>query len=64
MLDLFCWHVMQPLTYLCTNCKLSSNKLVSLEITGVSGGFMVMAVGEDRVVEGVLQGNVDVTFVG
>ena len=43
--------------------EFSSNKLSGLEITRVSGSFMVMTLGEDRAMEGVLQGNVDTTFV-
>ena len=43
--------------------EFSSDKLLGLEITRVSGSFMVMTLGKDRVMEGVIQGNVDMTFV-
>ena len=38
--------------------ELSGNELASLEITRVSGSLMVMTLGKDRVMEGVLWGNV------
>ena len=43
--------------------KLRGDELVSLEITGVAGGLVVMAAGKDGAAEGVLQGNVDTAFV-
>ena len=44
--------------------EFGSNELTDFKITGVAGSFMVMAAGKDGAVEGVLRGNVDVTFVG
>ena len=44
--------------------ELRSDELVSLEVSWVAGGLMVVAAGEDRATEGVLRGNVDVTFIG
>ena len=44
--------------------ELFGDKLVGFEITRVTGSLMVVAVGEDGAAEGVLQGNVDMTFVG
>ena len=44
--------------------EFGSHKLTCFEITGVSGGLVIMAVGEDGVAEGVLWGNVDMPFVG
>ena len=43
--------------------KLRGNKLASFEITGVASSLMVVAAGEDGATEGVVQGNVDATFV-
>ena len=43
--------------------ELDSDKLVGLEITRVSSGLMVMAVGEDGSVEGVLWRNIHMAFV-
>ena len=44
--------------------ELSSDKLASFQITGMTGCFVVMAAGEDGATEGILQGDVDTTFVG
>ena len=44
--------------------KLRGDKLVSLQVARVSGSLMVMAAGKDRVMERVIQGDVDTTFVG
>ena len=44
--------------------EFSSNELTGLKITGVSGSLVVMAVGEDGVIERILQRNIDMTFVG
>ena len=44
--------------------EFGGDELVSLKISWVTSGFMVVAVGEDGATEGVLQGNVDMTFVG
>ena len=43
--------------------EFSSDKLVSFEITRVSSSFMIMAAGEDGVVEGALWENVDTAFI-
>ena len=43
--------------------KLRGDKLVSLEVTWVTDGLMVMAMGKDGVAEGSIGGNVDTTFV-
>ena len=43
--------------------ELHSNELMGLEIPWVASGFVIMTVGKDRTVEGVLQGNIDTTFV-
>ena len=43
--------------------ELSSNKLTSLEITGVTSSLMVMTMDEDGTVERIIQGNIDATFV-
>ena len=43
--------------------ELSSNKLADLEVTGVSSSLMVVAAGEDRAMEGILWGNIDVALV-
>ena len=43
--------------------ELRGDKLVDLEISRVISCFMVMAVGEDRTIEGILQGNVNTAFV-
>ena len=40
-----------------------SNELISFEVTGVAGSLMVMAMGEDRVVEGVVWRNIDIALV-
>ena len=37
---------------------------MSLEVTWVTRGLMVMAMGEDGAMEGILRGNVDMTFIG
>ena len=39
------------------------DKLVGLEVTRVTGGLMVMAVGKDGATEGILWGNVDMILV-
>ena len=44
--------------------EFSSDKLASLEVTGMAGGFMIVAAGKDGTMEGVLRGDIDVTFVG
>ena len=43
--------------------KLRSNELVSLEIAGMTGGFMVVAVGKDGVVEGIVRRDIGMSFV-
>ena len=65
MLDLFCWHMAQSSMYLHMKyvCEaqppeFSDNKLASLEVTRVSGSFMVMAVGKDGTMEGICWGNI------
>ena len=40
------------------------DELASFEVTRVTGGFVVMATGEDGVTERTLQGDIDATFVG
>ena len=44
--------------------KLRGDKLASLQVARVSGGLIVVAAGKDRATEGVIQGDVDMTFVG
>ena len=44
--------------------ELRGDKLASLEITGVAGSFVVMAAGKDGAAEGILWGDIDMTFVG
>ena len=44
--------------------KLRGDELASFEITGMTGGLMVMASCEDGVAEGILWGNIDTTLVG
>ena len=39
------------------------DELASLEITWVTGSFVVVTAGEDGAVEGVLQGNIDIVLV-
>ena len=43
--------------------ELSSYELTCFEITGMSGSLMIMAVGEDGMTEGVLQGNINMILV-
>ena len=43
--------------------ELSSNELAGLEITGVTGSFMVMATDKDRTVEGGIWGDIDAILV-
>ena len=43
--------------------EISGDKLTSFEITGVPGGLMVMAADKNRVVEGVLWGDIDTPLV-
>ena len=43
--------------------ELSSDKLVSFEMTGVTSSLMVMAVDKDGAAERILQRDVDTTFV-
>ena len=44
--------------------KFRGDELASFEITWVTSGLMVVAVGEDGTVEGVLRGDVDTTLIG
>ena len=44
--------------------ELGSYELTCFEITGMSGGLMIMAAGKDGTTEGVLQGNINVILVG
>ena len=44
--------------------ELRGDELAGLEVTRVTGGFMVVAAAEDGATEGVLRGDVDTTFVG
>ena len=43
--------------------EFDSNKLESLEISGMSGSLMIMAMGKDGVAEGILQGNIDASLI-
>ena len=43
--------------------EFSSNKLVGFEITQVTSSLMVVATGEDGVAEGIVWGDIDMTFV-
>ena len=43
--------------------EFSSDKLTSFEVTRVTSSLVVMTVGEDRLTEGILWGNIDTTFV-
>ena len=43
--------------------EFSGNELTGLEIPGMAGSLVVMAVGKDRVMEGALWRNIDMTFV-
>ena len=36
---------------------------MSFEITGMTSGFVVMAAGEDGAAEGILWGNIDMSFI-
>ena len=44
--------------------EFGSNKLSGLEVSQVAGGLMIVATGKDRLMEGVIRGNVDVALVG
>ena len=44
--------------------ELGSDELAGFEISWVTGGFMIVAAGEDGTTEGVLWGDIDATFVG
>ena len=44
--------------------ELGGDELMGLKITGVAGGFVVVTMGEDGTVEGVHQGDIDMSFVG
>ena len=43
--------------------ELEDNELASFKITGMASSLMIMAAGEDEVLERVHQGNIDMTFV-
>ena len=43
--------------------ELRGDELAGLEITGVAGGLVVVAAGEDGTTERVLRGNIDMAFV-
>ena len=60
MLDLFCWHTYSIAFDTFAHelhetwpPELSGNELMGLEIARVASGLMIMAVGKDRVTEGV-----------
>ena len=44
--------------------EFGGDELAGFEITRVTSGLVVMAVGEDGAAEGVLQGHVDTVLVG
>ena len=43
--------------------EFSSNKLMCLEITGMTSGLMVVAMDEDGMAEGIVQEDIDASFV-
>ena len=43
--------------------KLRSDELASFEVARVTGGLMVVATGEDEAMKGILQENINATFV-
>ena len=43
--------------------ELSRNKLMGLEVSCMTGSFMVMILGEDGVAEQVIRGDIDMAFV-
>ena len=44
--------------------ELGGNKLVGFNVPGMASGLIVMAMGEDGMVKGVIWGNIDMSFVG
>ena len=44
--------------------EVGSDKLASFEVTRVTSSLVIMAVGEDGVVERILGGNIDAPFIG
>ena len=43
--------------------EFSGDELTSFEITGVTSSLVVVTAGKDRTMEGILQGNIDLSFV-
>ena len=44
--------------------EFGGDELAGFEVPGVASGLMIVAVGKDGATEGVLWGDIDVTFVG